>query len=322
VSSAPPFAIATREELWSRGRVLETRLTHGEATHHETYIEASDARDDELVEIAEDDLDALRAVTPLDARVRLVATARRVAGVVLRQTTLVIARGGLSLVSDREHALRDAELLRALDLAPETEVPDPRSLPLVWRNGSASVLLHEAAGHAAEHGHAALQWPEWLSLHDEPPFDVDDTGATPRVTDLLAGECPWSWRRESFRDVPLRRMSRLVARQHGAPFELPPRRIDVHLLSRGAYEPLTGMVSLFIAAADLVDGASARRLPPFALHVSRDEVARAIAGAEGEPLRYPGVICSSEGQELVVASYAPLLVTHFGRHRHSAAGER
>ena len=41
---------------------------------------------------------------------------------------------------------------------------------------------------------------------------------------------------------------------------------------------------------------------------SRANIARAFIGASGEPLRYPGVICSREGQELVVGSSAPLLL--------------
>ena len=33
------------------------------------------------------------------------------------------------------------------------------------------------------------------------------------------------------------------------------------------------------------------------------------ARQHGPPLRYPGVICSREGQELYVPSFAPLMVT-------------
>jgi hypothetical protein len=45
------------------------------------------------------------------------------------------------------------------------------------------------------------------------------------------------------------------------------------------------------------------------MHASRQAIARALIGAEGHPQRYPGVICSREGQELFVASHAPVLLT-------------
>jgi hypothetical protein len=72
---------------------------------------------------------------------------------------------------------------------------------------------------------------------------------------------------------------------------------------------LTESCSVRIAAADLIDGDDATPLGPFELHRSRAAIARSLAGARGEPLRYPGVICSREGQELVVESWAPELVT-------------
>ena len=118
-------------------------------------------------------------------------------------------------------------------------------------------------------------------------------------------------RRASFRDVPLMRMRELVATQHDAPFELPARRIEVQLVEGGAYEPLTETVTLHIASADLIDGDDVVALEPFAIRDSRTAIARSLIGATGESLRYPGVICSREGQELFVASHAPVLVTRF-----------
>src|SRR5438067_1789349 len=41
----------------------------------------------------------------------------------------------------------------------------------------------------------------------------------------------------------------------------------------------------------------------------REQIAASIAGAIGEPIHYPGVICSREGQELAVGSFAPVMVT-------------
>jgi hypothetical protein len=53
------------------------------------------------------------------------------------------------------------------------------------------------------------------------------------------------------------------------------------------------------------------RVRPFALHVTRAGVARGLRGAYGRPIRYPGVVCSREGQEVVVGCSAPLLLTEF-----------
>jgi hypothetical protein len=103
-------------------------------------------------------------------------------------------------------------------------------------------------------------------------------------------------------------MTEVVARQHGAPFAIPEQRVEIELVDGGAYDPLTGMVTLRIAAATLVDGDRIDALAPFTIHETRESIVRSIAGAAGEPLRYPGVICSREGQELVVGSYAPLML--------------
>ncbi len=280
-----PFRIATRDELWSRGRLLESRISHGEAIHDDHGIVAIDASDRALLEACGRELERLREAMPDDGRVRLVATASSEEVF----ATMTITRGALSVVSSPEHAQRDDELLRSIGaIEPEGSPVDYRGIPIVWRNGSGSVLLHEAIGHAAEHDHEPIEWPEWLEV-----------------------SMPLRMRRATFRDVPLRRMTTLIARQNNAPFELPPRRIEVLLVGGGAYEPLDQRVTIHVAAADLVDGNVIRRLPPFEIHETRSAVARAIAGAEGDPIRYPGVVCSREGQELVVGSFAPLMVTRF-----------
>lgn len=304
----PRFAIATRDELWSGGSLLESRLSHGEAHQHGRELEARDTRDDELVTAC----DALAASVLLDGvegRVRLVASAKRIGDTRIDSITLTVTRGALAIVTTPEHLLEDAALLARSATAPESR-EILRSTPILWRHGSAAVLLHEAAGHAAEHEHPPLDWPTWLTVHDEPHAAVDDCGEPARIADLLR-EPPASHRRESFRDVPLRRMSNLVARQQGAPFALPKTRVEVHLLAGGVYEPLTETVSLFVTAADFVSEEGTHPLPPFEIRESRVAVAAAVEGASGEPLRYPGVICSSEGQDLLVGSYAPLLLTVF-----------
>ena len=304
------YAVASRDELWSGGALLESRLTHGRARLLGDAIDADDARDDALIAICERRFDEVRKVMaslgPL--RQRGVVEAVREGGRISESSTLTIAFGGVSIVTTPEHATGDAAMLRALlaiaptvtpDIAPLGAV-DPRKHPIVWRNGSAAVLFHEAAGHAAEHAHATIEWPSWLRV-----IDVGRGGEA----NLLGGEEPRARRRTSFRDVPLPRMTRLVAEQRGAPFELPDSRIEVHLIAGGSYEPLTEEVVLRVAVADLVEGSGSRRLEPFEFRAGRRELAAAIAGASGEPLRYPGVICSREGQELVVGSFAPVVVT-------------
>ena len=286
------FAIATRDELWSRGRLLERRLSHGIAVEDERGIAATDARDDALVAACDEAMERLRAHLIDDARVRLVAHATG-EGVT---STITVRMGGLSIVTAPEHVEHDLALLRDA-VVEDAQAVDMR-LPMVWLHGSASVLLHEAVGHAAEHGHAPLAWPSWLRVEDE--------GA-----DLLRGAPPPRLRRASFRDVPLRRMTNLIARQEHAPFAWPDERIEVLLVDGGAYEPLTETVTIRIAAAHHVRASSVTPVAPFTLARSRADVARALRGATGAPLRYPGVICSREGQELVVGSHAPIVLTVF-----------
>ena len=275
----PPFRIATRDELWLRGRLVESRLSHGEAIEDERGILATDARDESLVAICDRELERLREVMPRDARARLVVHASTEE----TTSTMTIGRRGLSVVTSPEHAREDDELLRTIaGVEPSSEAIDYRGISMIWRHGSAAVLLHEAIGHAKEHEHVPIEWPAWLKV-----------------------DVPLRSRRETFRDVPLLRMTALVANHHDAPRA--ECEIEILLVAGGSYEPLTESITLRIAAADY-DG---RRLPPFEIHESREAVARALIGAEGETLRYPGVVCSREGQELVVGSYAPVMMTCF-----------
>ncbi|HEX7706104.1 MAG TPA: hypothetical protein VF701_06545 [Thermoanaerobaculia bacterium] len=294
------FAAAVREELWHGGRLLERRLSYGQSCQVGEQIVASDRCDEGLLAIAEREMEQMRhAVAELlcdfGPRVRLIADARSDG----LSSTITIRRGTYSVVTSPPHVEQDDELLRSIgSIQPEGEEVDYRGLPILWRNGTAAVLLHEAAGHPAEHGHPVVSWPGWLEVRD---------GAA----DLLAGEPPRQKRRATFRDVPLCRMLDLVVRQSGAPSDFPHDRLEILLIDGGTYEPLTGTVTISIAAADLIVGEETRRVPPFRISQSRAAIARAIAGAAGEPIRYPGVVCSREGQELVVGSAAPLLVTVF-----------
>jgi hypothetical protein len=276
------FAIAARDELWSAGRLLESRLLHGEAIENGGRIDATDAADEVLLALCDRQLEELRsAVAALTSPVRLVSRAAS------DETTaaIIATRNGISVVTTPEKLQDDLALI---PWRPGTTHADWRELPLVWRHGSAAVLLHEAVGHAAEHDAPAVAWPAWLSV-----------------------DVPLAMRRESFRDVPLRRMTTLVGGQSGAPFTLPDAYIEVVLVAGGSYEPLDDTVSLTIVAANRIDGGTTEPLAPFELHATRREIAGAVKGATGVPLRYPGVVCSSEGQELIVGSYAPVMVTVF-----------
>jgi hypothetical protein len=297
------FAIAQIDELWIRGALAERRVMHGRAEERDGEIFAIDERDDDLVAECEHGIEALRAAMPADARVRLVARAERGGQPILpdplagaersgpvfppippprngRQCvsyTMTVEIGGASIVTTPEHAADDVQLLRSLD--PRKGSSYVPRLPIVWRNGSAAVLLHEAIGHPTELGVRPIQW-----LH------VD---------------CPLAARRASFRDVPLRRMTRVVVTHDGGDVTLPEQRIDVHLVRGGAYDPLSDSVTIEIAVAD----AEGQRLAPFRFLRSRADIAFSLLGAAGPTLRYPGVVCSREGQELVVGSFAPVIVT-------------
>ena len=261
---------------------------------------------DEAIDRARQSLGSLR-----EGRARLVVSARR-AGDRTRVTSWINASvGRLSVISTPDTLANDAALLKApAETGPPSRV-DYHGIPIIWRNGSAAVLLHEAAGHAAEHQRPVIAWADWLSIKDEPPFDVDDEGHATRFADLGRGEAPHSMLRESFTDVPLARMSRVVARQKGERFTTSERRLEIQSLAGGSYDPLTDVVSLFVSAADLVEGSRSVPLLPFAIVETRESIVRAIRSAAGDPIRYPGVVCSREGQELVVESFAPEMLTEF-----------
>jgi hypothetical protein len=263
------FAHAVREELWSRGRLLESRLSHGEAREDEQGIVATDARDETFVAGAGRELDRLRAAMPAGFTVRLVAES----GTEGTTGAIVVRDGPLSIVSDATHIEEDVALLRksSAGVPPAVQAAPGR---LLWQNGSAAVLLHELIGHPLEHDAPPIDLPDWLQL-----------------------EIPLTRRRATFRDVPLLRMQHVRASQTGAPFE-PGDAIDITLIDSGAYDPLTDTVTLNVAASSI---------GPFTLHEPRERFV--FTGAIGEPLRYPGVICSREGQELVVGSVAPVMLT-------------
>lgn len=273
------FSVATRDELWIQGRVFERRLSHGEAVHEERGIHANDAADPALVAACDAAMDELRTFIAPDARTRLVAEASSAEGLT---KTIVVAIGNRSVVTTPDHFAEDVALLRGIGDGDAK----PRNLPFLWKHGTAAVLLHEAVGHPLEHEQSPIELPPWLTI-----------------------DVPLALRRASFKDVPLLRMTNVIARQHDSPFTMPTERIEIMLVDSGAYDPLNELVTLRIAAANLVEGENVRALAPFAVRQTRQAIVRSIVGASGEPLRYPGVICSREGQELVVGSHAPLMLT-------------
>lgn len=294
------FRIAAIDQTWSEGRCVTSRQSWGMARSHARQLVASDRRDDELVALCNDAIAA--AATTLrnaGALSRIVCRATREGGRLEVETTVVLSRNSFSLVTTVDLWREDDQLLqRIASTAPR--VPPPHDLPLLWCHGSAAVLLHEAAGHAAEHGAPRLPWPHWLVAEDR-------SQAGP--ADLLAGEPPRALRRESFSDVPLRRMTSVVVRQSGAPYELPAERLEVMLVAGGAYDPVTDEVTIHVAAAEHRSGDESTLVTPFVLRAPRPQVAASFRGGSGVPERYPGVICSREGQELYVSSAAPLILT-------------
>jgi len=257
------FSIAQIDELWLNGTLAERRVMHGRAEERDGEIVAIDTRDDALLAESEWSMLRLRAAMPRDARVRLVARGS--------EATMTIEMRGISIVTTPEFAAEDAELLRSVLGQRESVNPD---LNIMWHNGSAAVLLHEAVGHPMEMGLTPIALPPWLHV-----------------------DCPMAMRRASFSDVPLRRMTSVVVSQKDGPYEWRSPRTNVQLVRGGAYDPLTDIVTIDVA------------VPQFTIRATREQIAASFLAAWGEPIRYPGVVCSREGQELVVGSYAPVVVT-------------
>lgn len=294
--------------------LVERRESQGSATFSGTRLDAADLRDAELVTAVERLASAARAVLleNMDAvtSARFVASARR-AGVSRRDEVLFeLRRAGHSVVSTPEHLAADAALLRTLPVDGLSSAPHAMPHAIVWKNGSAAVLLHEAIGHATESAAPAIDWPEWLSVRDVPSFAVDDCGDATAVADLVRRQPPRARRRETFRDVPLPRMCGVHV-ECGATFGLPEQRVEVQLVGGGTFDAVRDEVTLRIAAASLVDGATITPLRPFVFTALRTEIAQAIRGAAGPQARYPGVICSREGQDVYVESMAPDVLTVF-----------
>src|SRR3954471_7737546 len=99
-SAMNAFAFASRDELWLRGALTESRLLHGVAVQRGDSIEASDARDERLVRACEAAAEEARAslASLRDARVRIVVRATREDDLECVETTISIAIDGVSVV--------------------------------------------------------------------------------------------------------------------------------------------------------------------------------------------------------------------------------
>lgn len=294
-------------------RLTSSRAAEGQAVLHGWTIHAEDATTPSFGEAAAREIERARTMLfelverlPSAVDVRILSTARATTARATLQTLYEIKTEGLSLIATPASLRTDLEILASRTGAAKPVAPDTR-LPLLWCRGTAAVLFHECAGHAAEAGAAAIRWPEWLTVRDIPETE-DDTGGGPQIADLLAGESPRSLRRESFRDVPIPRLSSVVVTQCAPELRLPEQRIEIHLTSGGSYDAVTDLVTIRIASADMVTGDKVTPVVPFTVREERSRIAAQLAGARGGVVRYPGVICGREGQDLYVGSLAPELL--------------
>jgi hypothetical protein len=330
------FAAAIRDEMWHVGsapRLIESRAEAGfAATRASDGMFELDATDDfagldapanvadSLRDRAAAALSRARGVIEArrerDAVARLVARSRWIrSGERIVEDELVIAT--LSLPYGAEEAAiaaPPADIARHWKWLLGAVAEDPRQtcawerVALVWKNGTGAVLLHEAAGHAAERHAALVEWPAWLRALDGSAGGFDDCGLAIATRDLFR-ESPSALRRATFRDVPTLRMSELVVSAEDAPWVETDESIEILLVDHGTFDPLADRVALRVVIADLVRGERRERIEPFTYRASRAAVAASLAGARGEAVAFPGVICSDEGQRLPVASKAPDLLT-------------
>jgi hypothetical protein len=223
----------------------------------------------------------------------------------------------VSIVSTPRSLRADISRLAAILASRPTRHARVDGLPLVWSGGSAALLLHEALGHPSERGASSVRWPKWLEVSDSPGLEgighlaADDFGRPVSHRDLTRGERPSALRRWSFRDTPIVRMSNLRVAGTGPPMPLPSPRVEIHLVEHGFWDPLAEEVTIRVSLAEIVDDEDRALLPRFTLRATRSELAARIEGWFGPETRYPGVICSDEGQALPVGSSAVGLVSRF-----------
>src|SRR5213075_526748 len=103
------FAIAARDDLWTGGRLIESRLMHGIARQEGSEIIAKDDADAALVAACDEAMSRASALArTIDARVRVVVRATEEAV----ETTFTVTVDGVSIVSTPDHVIADAAMLR------------------------------------------------------------------------------------------------------------------------------------------------------------------------------------------------------------------
>lgn len=274
-----------------------------------------------------DPLPILRTISTFSAddhRVRFIKSGRYVSsaerGHFSTSFTITISRRdpvtgeSISMITTPETLSPDCIQMASL-LQPLPPGQAPHDIPILWRGGSASILFHELIGHRSQAGQPALEWPAWLTVSDQPFAEgvgrmiVDDTGASPRAALLTRGQELQCRRRQTFRDMPLLRMTNLICETAGLPLRVPGQRIEVWLLEHGSYDSHSDRISLHISLADHVDGSTRRRLTPFRIECRAEQVLTALVGGRGPLTRYPGVVCGDEGQRIPVGSWSMELLT-------------
>jgi hypothetical protein len=333
---AHQFEVERTEERWEIGagepRLVELRSERGESTLERTsaglFITASSSesvpkssdyggRAERLLARVFDLLPG-----PQQWRLRRVRSLRKVTiedESFAREEHYVSLRSdrGLGIVVPFSDAI-DLEIDRQLDRltvdGEGTEVFDPE-VPILWTAGTGSILFHESLGHPAEVGASPLRWPDWLRVVDDPSgeglgaMESDDIGLAVHPADLTAGEIPTAFRREGYRDSPLRRMTSLRVELTGPEVEPPPDRIEVQHLGGGEWDPVTDRVAIRVTSAIRVRAGRRRTLHPFLWIARRGDVPGSLMGAVGPTKAYPGVLCRDEGQRIPVGSASPDILT-------------
>jgi hypothetical protein len=330
------FELERTEERWEIGpgepRLVELRSERGESTLERTsaglFITASSS--ESLPKSSDYGGRAERLLArvfdllpgPHHWRLRRVRSLRKVTiedESFAREEHYVSLRSdrGLGIVvpfSDQIDLAIDRQLERLTADHQGAEAFDPE-IPILWTAGTGSILFHESLGHPAEVGASPLRWPDWLRVVDDPSGDglgtmsSDDIGLPVHPADLTAGEIPSAFRREGYRDSPLRRMTSLRVEIAGTELEPPPDRIEIHHLGGGEWDPVTDRVAIRVTSAIRVRAGRRRPLHPFVWSALRGDVPGSLIGAAGPEKAYPGVLCRDEGQRIPVGSASPDILT-------------
>jgi len=247
-----------------------------------------------------------------------------------------------------EVAARLAEALREADSAAS---PPSGETAVILGPGAGGILFHEACGHALE-GDRALRdrsalaallgeevGPKELTLVDDPTLDglpgsrrFDDEGwpaartvlidagrvaglLLDRATALRAGTAPTgSARRESYRDLPLPRMTNTFVtegtRDPGEILAAVQRGVYVEELGAGRVDTATADLTFRVRRGSLVAGG--RKVAPLQACAVSGNGLRALAGVRmiGADLRFdPGAgECGKEGQRARAAVGQPTIL--------------